>query len=93
MADRLAPHREKTVVEEEDDQVQHAILALLLYEHPGQRSIDEVVREMTDQPERVVARDAIVNALRDLVAAGLLHRNGQFVFATRAAVRFDELAL
>lgn len=75
------------------DRIEQAILAVLLEEHPAQRSIEEVVRELTDRPEDFAARDAIDNALRDLVAAGLLHRHGPFVFATRAAVRFDELSL
>ena len=59
--------------------------------HPGQRSVEEVIREMTDRPDEFSARDAIDNAIRDLVGAGLLHRHGPFVFATHAAVRFDEL--
>ena len=77
----------------EQDKTEQAVLALLLHAHPAQRSIDEVVRELSDGPDEFAARDAIHNAVRDLVGAGLLHRNGQFVFATRAAVRFDELAL
>jgi hypothetical protein len=76
---------------DDDDRVQQAVLGLLLDAHPGQRSIDEVAREMTDQPDDFARRDAIDNAVRDLVGAGLLHRHGPFVFATRAAVRFDEL--
>ena len=77
----------------DDDRLQQAILAVLLEEHPAQRSVEEIVRELTDRPEDFAARDAIDNALRDLVAAGLLHRHGNFLFATRAAVRFDQLAL
>jgi hypothetical protein len=69
------------------------MLALLLDAHPAHRSVEEVVREMTDHPERPASRDAIDNAIRDLACAGLVHRHGQFVFATRAAVRFDELRL
>jgi len=37
-------------------------------------------RDFTDQ-------DADVQAIRDLTGAGLIHRHGPFVFATRAAVR------
>jgi hypothetical protein len=69
------------------------VLSLLLLAHPGQRSVEEVVREMTDRPEEFSARDDINNAIRDLVGAGLVHRHGPFLFATRAAVRFDELAI
>lgn len=36
-------------------------------------------------------KDAIERAVRDLVAAGLLFRNGELVLPTRAALRFDEI--
>ena len=75
----------------EEDLAQQAILAIMLDAHPAQRSIDEIVRELTDRPEEFAERDRIENAIRDLVGAGLLHRHGPFVFTTRAAVRFDEL--
>ena len=77
----------------EEPQAQQAILALVLEACPAQLSVDEVLCEMTDRPDKFEPRDIVNNALRDLVAAGLLHRHGPFVFATRAAVRFDELKL
>jgi hypothetical protein len=83
--------REEPLPAERDDLVQQAVLAVLLEAHPGQRSVEEVLRELTDLPDGFAARDALDIAVRDLVAAGLLHRHGPFVFATRAAVRFDEL--
>lgn len=73
------------------DQVQQAALAILLDAHPAQLSVDELARELTDRPDEFGPRDAIENAVRDLVGAGLVHRQGAFVFPTRAAVRFDEL--
>ena len=73
------------------DQVQQAVLAILLDAHPAQLSVDELVRELTDRPDEFGPRDAIENAVRDLVGAGLVHHHGPFVFPTRAAVRFDEL--
>ena len=73
------------------DQAQQAALAVLLDAYPAQLSIDALVRELTDRPDEFAPRDAIDNAVRDLVGAGLLHRHGSFVFGTRAAVRFDEL--
>ena len=74
-----------------EDQLEQAVLAVLLDAYPAQLSTDELVREMTDEPDDFAARDAVNNAVRALVGAGLLHRCGAFVFATRAAVRFDEL--
>lgn len=75
----------------DDEKAQQAILALLLDAYPAQLSVDEVLRQMTDRPDEFGPRDQVDNAIRDLVAAGLLHRHGRFVFAARAAIRFDEL--
>lgn len=83
--------RDDRPVAQREDMAQQAVLAILLEAHPGQRSVEEVIREMTDRPDDFAARDAVDNAIRDLVGAGLLHRHGAFVFATHAAVRFDEL--
>jgi hypothetical protein len=77
----------------EDDQAQQAVLALLLDVHPAQLSVDELLRELTDRPDDFAPRDRVNNAVRDLAAAGLVHRHGAFVFATRAAVRFEELRI
>ncbi len=73
------------------EQVQQAALAILLDAYPAQLSVDELARELTDRPDEFGPRDAIENAVRDLVGAGLVHHHGPFVFPTRAAVRFDEL--
>jgi hypothetical protein len=75
----------------EDDRTQQSVLAILLDAHPALRSTEEVVREATDRPDEFAAHDRVDNAIRDLVGAGLLHRHGSFLFATRAAVRFHEL--
>ena len=85
-------HDEQAVAQRED-MAQQAVLAILLEAHPGQRSVEEVIREMTDRPDDFPARDTVDNAIRDLVGAGLLHRHGAFVFATHAAVRFDDLRI
>jgi hypothetical protein len=77
----------------EDHHAQQAVLALFLDAYPAQLTVDEVLREMTDRPDEFGPRDAVNNAVRDLVGAGLLHRHGPFMVATRAAVRFDELKL
>jgi methyl coenzyme M reductase subunit C len=83
---------DRSPVERENDLAQQGVLTILLEAHPGPRSIEEVVREMTaDCPGEFVPRDRVEDAIRDLVGAGLLHRHGPFVFATRAAVRSDEL--
>jgi hypothetical protein len=90
MAD-LAPGDRGVPRVPEEDRLEGTVLAVVLDAHPGQLSVDELVRELTTNPYNFGARDAINNAVRDLVGAGLLHRHDAFVFATRAAVRFREL--
>jgi hypothetical protein len=72
---------------EDARRVEQAILALL--SSPDEQwpwSVDEVAREIGD-------RIATLDALACLHGAGLVHRCGEFVFATRAARRAQELAL
>ncbi|MEA2393310.1 MAG: hypothetical protein QOJ82_1201 [Solirubrobacteraceae bacterium] len=52
---------------------EQAALGLLLEAHPGLRSVDETLREMTDDSEEFAERDRIENAIRDLVRVGLAH--------------------
>jgi hypothetical protein len=74
-----------------EDRLQEAVLALVLDAHPAQLSVDELRRELSKDPDDFTRRDALSNAVRDLVGAGLIHRHDAYVFATRAAVRFSEL--
>jgi hypothetical protein len=77
----------------DEDQAEQSVLALLLEVHPALLSLEEIVREMTDRPDEFGPRDVVNNAVHDLVGSGLAHRHGSFVFASRAAVRFDELRI
>lgn len=69
------------------DVLEHGVLHLVLSRHPAQLTFDELVRAM-GEPAFLVQ-----DAVTDLVADGLLHRHGDFVLATRAAVRFDQLSM
>ena len=69
----------------DQDVLEHGLLHLVLARQPAQLHVDEIVRELGE------ARFLIDDALAALVGNGLLHRTGEFVTATRAAVRFDEL--
>jgi len=71
---------------DEDDQADTAVLGLLLSpdEH-GLWSVEEVERAMGE-------RIATVDALARLHGAGLIHRFGEFVFATRAASAMDRMS-
>jgi len=76
---------------EEDAALEAAILGHLLALHPSRISFDELLREIAEEPEDFSQRDAVERAVRDLTAAGLLHRGDDLVQPSRAALRFDEL--
>ena len=67
------------------DVLEHGLLHEVLARHPAQLTFDELVRMLGE--ERFLVEDAVAS----LVGDGLLHRHGDFIVASRAAVRFDEL--
>lgn len=78
--------------EDVDDAVcQRDVLTVLLHRHPAQTSLDELHRELAEATYGPYVADDVERATRDLVHAGLLHRHGDFVFPTVAAVRYAEL--
>ncbi len=77
--------RQRSPTEREDDDVQRAVLATVLHEHPTLLTLGDLMMEVS--PE-----DAVCRAVRDLGAVGLLRREGDSVLATRAALCFDRLA-
>lgn len=70
---------------EEDAALESALLQQVLSLHPAAVTIEELARELDEKG------DALERAVRDLVAAGLLHRSDALVLPSRAALRFDEL--
>lgn len=68
----------------DDQRKQSAVLALVLSEHPTHLTIGDLMMEIADE-------DAVARAVRDLVAVGLLRRDGDSILPTRAALRFDWL--
>jgi hypothetical protein len=68
----------------DDDATQRAVLSLVLAEHPILLAASEIERE-------VGSGDATDRALRDLISAGLLRREGALILPTRAALHFDAL--
>ena len=90
---RRYEQRTRCPAEREDAILQRAVLALLLFRHPAQLTLAELTRELSEDPEHPTQRAAIESAVRDLAGSGLLHRHGPFVLPTRAALRFDRLAL
>lgn len=75
----------------EDAIFESAVLQQLLALHPTLVTIEELMREVASEPTDFAARDAVERAIVDLAAAGLVHRNDDFVVPSRAALRFDEL--
>jgi hypothetical protein len=68
------------------EEVERVVLALLLDpEFSGPWSVQELAREIGSELRVAVA-------LAGLQAAGLVHRCEEFVWATRAAGRFSQLA-
>ncbi len=77
---------------EEDAKIEAAVLRQLLALHPVQLTLDELVRELGGEEEAGFAlKDAVERAVRELSAAGLVHRSGEVVLPSRAALRFEEL--
>jgi hypothetical protein len=71
-----------------DKQAEGAILGLLLnFEAGSLWSVEEVVRQLS------APRLEVIDGVASLQAAGLIHRLGDYVFATRAASSFDRLEL
>jgi hypothetical protein len=75
----------------DDAQLEAAVLSQILFLHPTQVTLEELIREVADDPEGFAERDAIERAASDLARTGLLHRSGDFVIPSRAALRFSEL--
>ena len=76
-----------------DVKTERAVLAFVLELHPTRLTQGELTRALAEDPEDFAQRDAIVRAVDELLAASLLHRDGHFVAPTRAAIRFDQLAV
>ena len=76
---------------EEDAATEAAVLQQLLFLYPVQLNFEELRRELAGDAGDFGERDALERAVRDLTSTGLLHRNGELLVPTRAALRFDEL--
>jgi hypothetical protein len=82
---------QRTPGHEPDDPInlKQALLALVVDDHPGLWSLAELDRYLTPSsdtpPGAEPSRASVEDAVEDLYAAGLLHRIGTYVCATRAA--------
>jgi hypothetical protein len=76
---------------EQDSTIEAAVLRQLLALHPVQLTLGDLLREVAGKPRDFASKDGVERAVRDLIAAGLVNRNGDVVLPSRAALRFDEL--
>jgi hypothetical protein len=75
----------------EDKATEAAVLRQLLVLYPVQLTLKELKREIVGEERDFASADAVERAIRELSAAGLVHRNGEVVLPSRAALRLDEL--
>ena len=74
-----------------DAMTEGAVLSLLLDEHPARLTMDELSLVLHAGPESDSPNDACARAVRELVGAGLVHRDGCFLMPSRAARYFERL--
>lgn len=67
------------------------VLREVLGIYPETMTLEELVRELTVASTAFTDVDRIQRAVRVLTAGGLLHRIGDLVLPTRAAVNFHDL--
>lgn len=77
----------------EDRRTESAVMALLLDEHPIQLTMDELILVLCADPDRDDPNDAGMRAVCELVGAGLVHRHGNFLAPTRAALYLSRLGV
>ncbi len=71
--------------------LQRNVLTFVLSIDPTRLTQGELTRVLSANPEDAVQREAIINAVTELLDAGLLCRDEHYVQPTRAALRFDLL--
>jgi hypothetical protein len=76
-----------------DKRTERTVLALLLDEHPTRLTMDELTLVLHADPERGDPEDAATRAVRELVGAGVIHRDGRFLSPTRATLYIAALEM
>jgi hypothetical protein len=71
---------------EEDDLYEQAVLRHVLSAQPTVLRLCDLIREVGPVPTDSLPGDAVKRAVRELVKVGLLHRQGDCVLPTPAAV-------
>jgi hypothetical protein len=75
----------------EDQQIERAVLGLVIEAHPATLRLSDLIREIGDSDD-FAKRDGVERAVRDLVKGGLLFKSDGAVLPTRSALyAFDLL--
>lgn len=91
---RVADGSSRRSPAEEDARTQAVVIGLVLAEHPTLLTFAEVTRALlSEESEPKAEIDSVARAVAELVCYGLLHRNGDHLVPSRAALRLDELPL
>lgn len=75
-----------------DQEMQRAVLAIVLREYPVLLTFPAISCELFENPDDLVGGMALARAVRDLVMAGLLYSNGFLVLPSRSALRVKRLS-
>ena len=79
-------HDQTTPAPPGDGYYEEAVLRHVLAEQPTILRLCDLVRELARDPREFGDRDAVKRAVRELIKVGLLHRQGEVVLPTPAAV-------
>lgn len=71
---------------DEDNQYEGAVFRHVLSEHPTIFRLSDLIREVAPDPSEFGDRDGVERAVRDQVKAGVLHRLGECILPTPAAL-------
>lgn len=94
MADQNPRDRESSKpldIAQEEIRTENAVLSLLIDEHPVRLTLDEIALVLHGEPRLTDPEDAAEQAAYRLYSFGLIHRDGNFLLPTRAALRFELL--
>ena len=79
-------HDQITPAPLEDRNYEETVLRHVLSERPTIYRLCDLVREIALDPKQFSHRDAVERAVRELTKVGLLHRQGECILPTPAAI-------
>jgi hypothetical protein len=89
----LPVQAQPTAGRDQDGYYEQEVLRHVLKEQPTIFRLCDLVRELARDPREFADRDGVERAVRELVKVGLLHRQGECVLPTPAAVYVQGMEL